>query len=701
MPDDRRTLLDQADRALNRGDMAQAASAYRKLVALSPNDPALLQRLGDALARAGQELEARDVFRQLADEYWKSGLRPRAMAALRRAVRLGPPDRSLLTALGQRLLEQGLTADAREPLLEAGRLAEAAEDKPAAAEAYRQVADLLPKDAACREGLVRLADRSGSAAERSTARIELALAKLRAGDATGGFRLLAEAVEVDAAGLSAFDRLPQILGLVGTLPIDTIPEAPKPLKADAAAGWTILRVAMAQRLGLIGGAGAALRGLLGSGLDLHPRVRLWAGRLLLQFDDFEGATDALLGLDATIEQHPALVPEVVEALSSLVAHNPGEQRVMEFLLRLSMPAEERSLVGADIADPGAQAFRPFAPPAAPGADEADDTGTDAIVVPTGDAGEDDGSWAEVAPRSIPLSPGAGTPPAGKGRYSERAEDRAPHLLSAEAQARVVEAEAFLRQGLEDRAREALAAVPPADADHPVVRAAAVRIPARFAAPPRPVPPPARAAHDDDDLFVIEDGDELEPTAVDPGPTPARAADPAHRTEPHVPPPEPPPTQPVPVVPADSVTTASIRARIPSVDAVDLAQLEQSIHRVVDPQDAEMGYQMALGLVEMGLGDQAIPLLETALADPRRRVDAVVLLSRVRRERGQAERAYQEALAVHYGSESLAPALQAEVFALLTELALETSRIADAKVFIAELTRIYPAHPALPRLRARF
>ncbi|MEN6632898.1 MAG: tetratricopeptide repeat protein, partial [Candidatus Polarisedimenticolia bacterium] len=188
MADERKQLHDMVDRALKRGDMAEAASAYRRLVALNPNDQALLQRLADMQARAGQETEARDTFLRLAEEYWKAGYAQRGLAALRRASKLGGADPTILSLLGQRLLETGLVADARDPLLDAARLWEQKGNRVQAGSLFSQVAELLPKDLPSREGLARLADKSGTPAERAAARVQLALARLRGGDLATALR---------------------------------------------------------------------------------------------------------------------------------------------------------------------------------------------------------------------------------------------------------------------------------------------------------------------------------------------------------------------------------------------------------------------------------------------------------------------------------------------------------------------------------
>ncbi len=630
MADDRKQLLDQADRALQRGDHAGAAALYRKLYIAAPADFNVAQKLGDALARAGQENEAREIFLRLADAWWKEGLRPRSLAALRRATKLGPADLELVSRLGQRLVEQGLVADAREPLLDAARLAENAGDVTRGLVLLEQVAKLFPRDIGARESLARLADRGGKPEERAAARLGLAAAHFRNGDAEAAVRALVDALLADAGGLSALDALGDVLAAAeGTRP-DAIPERP-PGAERCAEAWTVVRARLLQAAGRDAGLGAPLVPLAGRN-DLQPRLQLAVARLLLDAGDVATASRALLALEPRIEAHPEIEGGLVDALTSLVALNPGDQAAVDLLLRVGMSAEP-------VDAPSGAAF---------------ESG------PTG-AAQDASSGA--TPAGSAGSAASGTP------------------LPVDARAKLLEAQALQRQGLVDLARQALAEVPAAAQGHPEI--VALRQQLEPAAPVRRAPPPPRErkAPPKDDLIVIVDDDEEDPEneytrPAEPPPAPRPAAAAA--------------TQPTPIV----------RGRAPrSPDEIDLASLQQSIHTAVDPGDAETSYQMALGLAEMGLDEQAAPLLERSLGDPTRRVDAMVLLARIRGRRGETERAFREAGLVRENSQATPPRLLAELVALQAELALATGRVPEARQFTAELEGLMSNHGALGRLRA--
>lgn len=693
MATDRQQLLAQADRALWRGDNVEAIACFRRLLELTPNDAGLLQRLGDAYARAGQENEAREVFYQLAENLWAGGLRTRSVALLRRAVKLGNPEEGLFALLGERLLAIGLSADAREPLFEAARLAERNGANDRAAKLYQQVAEIQPKDTASREGLIRLADGSGDPAARSSARISLALAKARRNDAIGAFQLVAQALDADPKGLSALSQLKELMASLGDLPVEQIPEAPVPVSASAQECWQYVRGALLERLGL-GVVDPGWFDRLVQNVDRAPiRLRLWAGKIGLDRPQIEPAIRLILDAAPVAAGNPDLQAELLEGLSTLVSRDPGRQEAVSWLLKLGPTATGR--LGAP------------APAAAPA--------------------------PALAEASLPESPPEWN-------------------LDFGTQAAILEIRAFLSQGLVDQARQRLAAIPAELGSHPEVAALKRQIPATASprraqvqvpapppvpveappAPPVSIPvageapgsataptvvipvaaplpssagrpekplPPARKpapAPDEDSDFIVLIGDEEEmgtPTAPAPvsfttdaipipgpsGPTPA-------------------PTGPAAPPGATPATTTGGFTR-PYL-GVDLASLEYSIQEVVDPGDAETAYQMALGLAEMELEDQAIPLLQQAMGAPARRVDALSLLTKIRLARGERTQAYAEALAVRRAAPKLPKGLETELLSILTRLAAEIGRLEDARKWWEQLKALDPNHPVVQHLQGK-
>ncbi|HHN75546.1 MAG TPA: hypothetical protein ENK10_09985, partial [Acidobacteria bacterium] len=408
---DRSRLLADAEKAARRGNMKQAADCYRALVEASPNDRTLLQRLGDALARAGESQAACEVLEDLAELYRAEGDQHRSVAVLRRACRLAE-DRELLDKLGCWLCEQGLAADARQPLLEAARLHEAAGDPAAALAVWRRLAEGREGDLEALREVLRLGAADGAQALSVRERAALAVDLSR-------HSALEESIEnfvaAAAAGpalieggwlehfMRAFERL-------GHLPerAETISEP------GVAANWVLVRAGTLERLGRRDEARAELVDGLRSAAAWPVSARLAAGRMLIGLEVFDAAAKVLLGLGPS---PPGISTHALkDALSELVTRDPGQHAVMERLLAISSAAEPS----------------------------------------TGEEG---------AKRS---APGGGTPTAAAPGADESEPGEQQPALSTTLRAEVLEIESFVAHGMYSRARAALASLAGRAGPHPEV-----------------------------------------------------------------------------------------------------------------------------------------------------------------------------------------------------------------------------------------
>lgn len=130
----------------------------------------------------------------------------------------------------------------------------------------------------------------------------------------------------------------------------------------------------------------------------------------------------------------------------------------------------------------------------------------------------------------------------------------------------------------------------------------------------------------------------------------------------------------------------------------LAALDRYLAEALPEEDAETQYQMAIGLLEMELQDQALPLLEELASGGRRAVDAVLLLLRCRggvsgdeggRLLGFAERALVSADATA-GS-------RIELLAGAAQLASRLGRAEESQGLVEQLRGLDPKHPLLASL----
>ncbi|GEM_PF-3252861 len=645
----RQDLLREAESAARRGDLARAAEIYARILERTPNDLAIRQRLADALARTGREDEARDVFRRLAEDYWSGGYRARALAVLRRAIRLGEPEPELLALLGERTLEQGLVADAREPLLLAARAWESAGEIERAAEAWRRLADAFPRDVESRRALCRLADAAGESAARARARADLAEVLARTGDPEGAVAAFREALEADRECLAALDGLPSLLPpLVEAAP----PPDAAVFGADdpgVAAGLLLLRVSLDHHAGR-----PAEREPVAALLDdddLPPRAHLWAGRVLLDIGDVPGARRGILGgARRLLDRGDDVRDLLIGSLSGLLTRDPGAAEAMELLERLTAEPEEETPVDEPT---GASAPAPRPAPAPP-------------------AGGGEGGDAPAAVTS--------------GRQD--APDPA-HL-----EARMIEARRLLAHGLADRARAVLEEVAAVALGHPglaELRAEVERAlqPASPVTPATPAPPgdvialgDGSTPEDDDEGFeiVLDDfdgeGEAEEKTAP---PAAASPGAPSATT-----------TAPLPVVETARTGAAGSGgsgeqgedAESGAVPGLDIGHLAREVRAAVSGEDAETTFQMGLGLVQMGLVDEAAELLGPVALSPERGWDAALVLVRAFAEAGRP------AEAVSWGLRVLDAGLPhpREVERELLEVLVEASRAAGDQGQAEALTR---------------
>ncbi len=652
MASTRQDLLREAEGAARRGDLARAAEIYARILERTPNDLAIRQRLADALARTGREAEAREVFRRLAEDYWNGGYRARALAVLRRAIRLGEPEPELLGLLGERTLEQGLVADAREPLLLAARAWEARGDGERAAEAWRRLADAFPRDVESRRALCRLADAAGDPASRARARTGLAEVLARTGDPEGAVVAFREALEADREGLSALDALPSLLPPL----VEAAPPPDAALFAGddprVAAGLTLLRVSLDHHAGRPTET-APVEALLARD-GLPPRARLWAGRVLLDLGDVAGARRGILaGARGLLERGDEVRDLLIGSLSGLLTRDPGAAEAMELLERLTSEPDSPGVA----AGPGGAEDAAPARPGAPGVENS-----------PGPPGE-----ASAGSPAAPGRPGGPDP--------------------AHLEARLIEARRLLAHGLPDRARAVLREVAAVSPGFPGLAELEQEVEAALRPGPAASPTPAAgevialgdgsSAGEEDEGFeiVLDDFDDEEggepPGNASPRPAPSRPASttaPVEAMTPGSPPRE-----------RDAQDGApDAEGRGPGLD---IGHLAKEVRAAVSGEDAETTFQMGLGLVQMGLVDEAAELLAPVLASAERGWDAALVLARAFVEAGRSA----EALA--WGSRVLdaglphSPAVERELLEVLVEASREAGDQGQAEVLARRLAAL--------------
>ncbi len=120
-PRTRRDVVQAADKARSRGKLEKAAAGYRKVLIEQPNDPSTSLKLGDVLARLGDEDGAAACFRAAAQRHLAAGFVDRASGVHTAAVEVLPLATEFRLESARLHVLRGRGADAVRVLLAGGR----------------------------------------------------------------------------------------------------------------------------------------------------------------------------------------------------------------------------------------------------------------------------------------------------------------------------------------------------------------------------------------------------------------------------------------------------------------------------------------------------------------------------------------------------------------------------------------------------
>jgi TonB family protein len=135
-----------ADEYLARGDVKEALSIYQMISDTDPTNLDVKSRLGDLLQLVNQKSEAFRVFTDLARCSLRQGLRPDAIAALKKAFEIRSSEPDMLVDLGDVCSSCGMSAEAHSSYLSAGDVFADRGENAKAAAAYQSAATVRPDD---------------------------------------------------------------------------------------------------------------------------------------------------------------------------------------------------------------------------------------------------------------------------------------------------------------------------------------------------------------------------------------------------------------------------------------------------------------------------------------------------------------------------------------------------------------------------
>ncbi|MFQ5767836.1 MAG: tetratricopeptide repeat protein [Acidobacteriota bacterium] len=118
----RSKISQSADQLTRQGKLKAAIREYEKLLAEKPDDPGILNKVGDLCGRLGDTERALVCFRQIAQRYRDRGFAQKAIAMYKKVARLDRSDIQVREQLAALHLDLGLVREAQENLREAARL---------------------------------------------------------------------------------------------------------------------------------------------------------------------------------------------------------------------------------------------------------------------------------------------------------------------------------------------------------------------------------------------------------------------------------------------------------------------------------------------------------------------------------------------------------------------------------------------------
>src|SRR5258706_15190347 len=166
---DREKTFLNAERLLKQGRTAQALDECRRLAEDAPKDLLMLNRLGDFLARGNRGADAIVYYEMIAEQFSASGFYPKAIAILKKIVKVDPNHMSAVVRLGELNLKQKLPGEARAWFLQASESYLRAREFGKARDVYEKLVAAEPDNFV---HVVRLAEATAASGDAEPAGLE-------------------------------------------------------------------------------------------------------------------------------------------------------------------------------------------------------------------------------------------------------------------------------------------------------------------------------------------------------------------------------------------------------------------------------------------------------------------------------------------------------------------------------------------------
>ena len=162
---DRDDTLKKAEKLLRQGRLAPAITEYVRVVEEFPRDWSTANTLGELYARAGQPEQAVGQYTRIAQHFVDEGFYPKAAALYKKILKLQPQDETTQIQLADISARQGLLADAKSHLNAIAARRRAKGDRRGAAEIVVRLGTIDPADFDARLAAARTLEEMGEEEE--------------------------------------------------------------------------------------------------------------------------------------------------------------------------------------------------------------------------------------------------------------------------------------------------------------------------------------------------------------------------------------------------------------------------------------------------------------------------------------------------------------------------------------------------------
>ncbi len=186
-------VLAKADKYLRQKKYKLALEEFLKYLQKNPNDVNIINRVGDLYAQVGDIDKAVDFFLKSADYYYKEGFYTKAIAILRKILRIAPDNIKVYERLADLLVQDGNTGEAKRVYLEIAEKYTRQGLKKRALEIYKKMVELDPKNTNIRLKLADAFLKEGMRDEAADQLISTAKKFIREGNVDDAKQLLTAA----------------------------------------------------------------------------------------------------------------------------------------------------------------------------------------------------------------------------------------------------------------------------------------------------------------------------------------------------------------------------------------------------------------------------------------------------------------------------------------------------------------------------